>query len=215
MSIVPIEETRAAYNTVAATYAELVGDTSFEAGIDLAMVEHFLQQVGINREAQVLDAGCGAGRMMTYLKQLDPSVQLTGIDLAPGMVARARRNHPDRRIEEGDLAALPFANAQFEGLLSWYSIIHTPTSELPRIVAEFRRVLRPGGLLLVAFHAGGGERIAQHAYGHDVQLRVQLHEAHRVEEALVTGGFEGTARLERVARPSERNRQGFVLMTRT
>ena len=210
-----IEHTRTAYDTVAATYAEVVSDTSFEADIDLAMVQHFLSQVGTRRGAHVLDAGCGAGRMLTLLEQLDSSLQLTGIDLAPAMVSHARAHHPTRRIEEGDLALLPFGDADFDGLLSWYSIIHTPAPELPRIVDEFGRVLRPGGPLLVAFHAGTGDRIAEHAYGHDVDLRVRLHGVQLVEDILTAGRFEVGARLERAARPVERNPQGFVLAIRT
>lgn len=208
------DQTRTAYSTIATTYDELVGDTSFEAPIDLAMIQHFLSQVGVDRGAHLLDAGCGAGRMLTYLEQLDPSLQLTGIDLAPGMVRQARRNHPTRRIDEAALAALPHDDAHFDGVLSWYSIIHTPAAELACVVSEFGRVLRPGGLLLLGFHAGSGQRIAQRAYGHDVALRIQLHDVHHMQDALTAGGFEVQVQLERGARPVEHNPQGFLLTTR-
>lgn len=211
----PIEQIRTAYDSVAASYSELLSDTSFEAEIDLAMIQHFLGRLVVQRSAHVLDAGCGAGRMLTYLEQLDPSLHLTGVDLAPSMVGHARARHPTRRIEEGDLAALPFGGAEFDGLLSWYSIIHTFAPELPRVVEEFRRVIRPGGLLLVAFHSGTGERVVERAYGHDVELRVQLHNVQHVDETLTAGGFEVGARLDRLARPGERNSQGFLLATRT
>jgi len=82
VDMAPVEQTRTAYDTVAAAYAELLGDTSFEADIDLAMVQHFLGRGGLHRGAHVLDAGCGAGRMLAYLEQLDPSLHLTGVDLS-------------------------------------------------------------------------------------------------------------------------------------
>ena len=206
---------RVAYSAVATTYDRLLPDVRVEAAIDLAMVEHFLAQVGAGRGADLLDAGCGTGRMIAHLERLDPSLHLTGADLSPGMVARARAKHPTRRIDEADLAALPFGEAAFDGVLAWYAIIHTPASGLPGIVAEFRRVLRPGGALLLGFHAGSGERAAHRAYGHDVELTVQLHEPAVVAHALATGGFEVLARLERAARPGEKNPQGFLLAARS
>jgi cyclopropane fatty-acyl-phospholipid synthase-like methyltransferase len=60
----------------------------------MAMIQHLLSQVGVDRGAHLLDAGCGAGRMMlTYLEQLDPSLQLAGIGLAQGR-ARQRAGDP-------------------------------------------------------------------------------------------------------------------------
>jgi hypothetical protein len=49
------------------------------------------------------------------------------------MVARARSQHPTRQIHEAELDALPFADGRFDGLLSLYSIIHTPSTGLPRV----------------------------------------------------------------------------------
>ena len=210
-----LDEIRAVYSTVARSYDDLIPDTRFEAPIDLAMVQHFLDQVGTGRSASVLDAGCGAGRMMGYLATLDPTLHLTGVDLAPGMVARARTNQPTRQIRESPLSVLPFSTEQFDGLLSWYSIIHMPTVELPRVVDEFRRVLRVEGSLLLGFHAGAGERIARQAYGHDIELHVQLHDPGEVREIVTAGGFEVRARLDRSARPIEKNAQGFLVATRT
>jgi ubiquinone/menaquinone biosynthesis C-methylase UbiE len=209
------DELRAAYTTVADSYDDLIPDTRFEAPIDLALVRHFLDLVGTGRSASILDAGCGAGRMMSYLERLDPTLDLTGADLAPGMVARARSRHPTRQIHEAELAVLPFADGQFDGLLSWYSIIHTPSTELPRVVAELARVLRLGGSLLVGFHAGTGERIARQAYGHEIQLRVQLHDPGEVRDVLSAGGFEVVAVLDRAARSVEKNAQGFLVAIRT
>lgn len=209
-----LDQTRQAYSEVAASYVERVGDTSFEPALDLAMVGHFLAGVGVGRDAEVLDAGCGAGRMLTYLEQLDSSLDLTGADLAPGMVDQARARHPSRRIVEADLAALPFEAEQFDGVLSWYSIVHTPTPDVAPIAAELGRVLRPGGSVLLGFHAGSGVRVARQIYGHDIDLRVQLHQVDQVAETLAAAGFEVVARLERAAGAVEKNAQGFVLAAR-
>ena len=86
----PYESVRHAYDTVAEDYATMIPDTRAEAALDLAMVDAFA--AGVGKGARVLDAGCGAGRMSRYLAGRGLAVQ--GIDLSPGMVAMARRDHP-------------------------------------------------------------------------------------------------------------------------
>ena len=206
------DQTRLAYDTVAASYAQILPDTSYESPLDLAMIDHFVRQLG---GRHVLDAGCGAGRMMTYLASGCESLTLAGVDLSPSMVERARAGRPEAHIEEGDLAALPFGGERFDGVLAWYSIIHSPPHELAPIFGEFRRVLRPGGLALIAYQAGTGVRDLTHAYGHDVELRAFLHQPPDVEAVLHATGFTVDSRLDRGARAAERHGQCFILATRS
>jgi SAM-dependent methyltransferase len=61
---------------------------------------------------------------------------------------------PDLRFDEGSLTAVDAADGALGGIVAWYSIIHMPPEELPVVFAEFRRVLAPGGHLLLAFQVG-------------------------------------------------------------
>ena len=115
---------RAAYDTVAQAYAARLPDTWAETAADLAMVHAFAAAVSQDDHPRVLDAGCGAGRMSAYLAAR--GCQVEGVDLLPGMVAMARRDHPELRFEVGSLAALPYGDGQFAGVVLWYSTIHTP-----------------------------------------------------------------------------------------
>lgn len=68
------------------------------------------------------------------------------------------------------MTGLDLPDGALGGVLVWYSLIHTPPPQLPAVITELARVLRPGGLLLTAFQAGDERVHLAHAYGHAVSL---------------------------------------------
>lgn len=160
----------------------------------------------------VLDAGCGTGRIARYL--VDRGLSVVGVDLSPGMLAMARRDHPDLELHEGSLTALPLADASVDGVVFWYSLIHLSDEELPVALAEAVRVLRPGGHVLLAFQKGEGTYdvgAGLRERGHDVSL-VRWHRGPKqVLDALADAGFVKEARLVREPVGRERHGQAFLL----
>jgi ubiquinone/menaquinone biosynthesis C-methylase UbiE len=207
-----LTRTRELYDTVAATYAHVLPDASSEAVIDLALIREFVDRLG--ERPTVLDIGCGTGRMIAHLRSLDDTLRPIGIDLSPAMLAHARSAHPDTTFLEGRLDSVPFGAGEADGILAWYSLIHTAPSDVPDVFAEFGRLLRDGGMLLIGFQAGAGERTVKNAYGHRVQLHAFLHDVARAAAQLTRAGFTIEMRVERAARPHERHAQGFVLARR-
>lgn len=195
------------YDAVAETYARVLPDLSFEAPLDRAAIDHFAQAAG--EAPRILDAGCGAGRLAAHLA--DRGCAVTGVDLSAEMIRAARRAHPSLRFDVADIAALPYPDASFDGVVAWYSLIHTPPPALPAVIAELARVLATGGMLLVAAHLGAGVRSTNRAYGHDVQLDLVLHEIDALAAAMEAAGLSRELTLERAPRESERSPQGFVI----
>jgi len=102
----------------------------------------------------VADLGCGAGR---YLEQLGEAV--VGVDATAAMLSLARaRGHP---LVRADLESLPFADGALAGAFARHSYLHLPKARFAGALAEVRRVLRPGALLLVTLLEGTYE-------GHDL-----------------------------------------------
>ncbi len=91
--------------------------------------------------APILDAGCGTGLNLRHLP-----AGSTGIDINPRNVALLRQRLPDHTIVEGDVEALPFADASFGTVLCTEVIEHIP--DPAAALAEYQRVLRPGGVVI-------------------------------------------------------------------
>jgi len=89
----------------------------------------------------MLDAGCGTGLNLSSM----PSGSV-GLDINPRNLALIRSRLPDRMAVEGDIENMPFGDAAFETVVCTEVLEHVPYPE--RALAEIRRVLRPGGLLL-------------------------------------------------------------------
>ena len=94
--------------------------------------------------SDVLELGCGAG-MLALLKR--KAVALTGIDLSEAGVLAARRNGYDSAFR-GELSRLPFAAASFDYVVSLDVLGHIESDEKDAVLAEIKRVLRPGGVTL-------------------------------------------------------------------
>lgn len=159
----------AAYDRLAEDYAAHFPGTGPEAPIDLAVLDQLVALLG--RSPVVLDAGCGTGRISRYLA--DRGCAVRGVDLSGGMLRMAQRDHPDIATTVGSITDLPYDDLSFDALVYWYSIIHLPDEALPRVFSEAARVLRPGGLAVVAFQAGDGVRdigAGLHPLGHGVRL---------------------------------------------
>ncbi len=175
------------------------------------MIDHFVGQLG--EAPDVLDAGCGTGRMSRYLT--DRGCQVRGIDLSAGMIRMARRDHPDIPTDVGTITELPFEDGSFDGLFYWYSIIHLPDAAVPKVFEEARRVLRPGGQLLVAFQIGAGERDVAGGLrrrGYDVSMSRYHRSPDDVATALRSACFDERARLVRSpAGGHEREGQAVVV----
>ncbi|MGL4176336.1 MAG: class I SAM-dependent methyltransferase [Dermatophilaceae bacterium] len=163
----------------------------------------------------VLDAGCSTGRMTRYVA--DRGLEDTGVDLSPGMLAMARRDHPDLDVREGSLLSLPVDDASFDGVLLWYSLIHLTDAELPVALAEVFRVVRPDGCVLAPFQVGDGPWDVGRGLrerGHAVALVRHQRGVEPMLDAFVAVGFVEEARLVRAAVGLERHPQAFLLARR-
>ncbi|MEN3263884.1 MAG: hypothetical protein V7646_778 [Pseudonocardia sp.] len=112
------------------------------------------------------------------------------------MVELARRDHPELRFEVGSMTELALADASVAGLLAWYSVIHVPDDVIPRVFAHFRRVVCPGGVVLLGFHMGDEHRLKTSGYGgHPMSVHVYRRTPDRVAALLHDAGLAVEAQI--------------------
>ena len=206
-----LTETRTAYDTVADSYAQLVESSLAESPVDRALLGVFAELV---TGGPVADLGCGPGRITTFLHGL--GLDVSGVDLSPGMVDVARRRHPHLRFSVGSLEALDLPDGGLAGALAWYSVIHTPPARQPGVFAELARVLRPGAPLLTAFQAADDVPVHhQQGYGHDISLHGWRMDPERVARQLTDVGFDVRLRVLREPETAhEKSPQAYLLAVR-
>ncbi|MDO3648079.1 class I SAM-dependent methyltransferase [Nocardia mangyaensis] len=139
----PDNTVRAAYTAVNQLYIDLFGSPT---DLDPAHTAFALRHL---TEGPVLDLGCGPGHFTKVLT--DAGTPTTGIDLVPEFITHARTTYPTLDFELGCLRTLNTPPESVAGILAWFSLIHIPPPELPAVLTEFHRVLRPGGHLVLGF----------------------------------------------------------------
>jgi SAM-dependent methyltransferase len=123
-------------------------DSYDEPGNPIVAIEEAVvgQLLSARPAGAALDAACGTGRHALRLVELGHTV--SGIDLTPEMLERARANVPGAHFQVGDLRELPFADAGFQTVVCGLALAHLPA--LDAGIAELSRVLSPGGQLIAS-----------------------------------------------------------------
>ena len=198
--------TRASYDLVAASYAQLIPDAHDGHPLDAAIMRAFAELAN----GPIADLGCGTGRITGHLHELGKDV--FGVDLSDGMLDQAKKLYPHLDFSQGDITKLDLADDSLGGAVVWYSTVHMPAEEVPW--HEFHRVLAPGGYLLHAFKLGNRKGHMTHAYGHDVDLDVYWHDIDETVSNATKAGFNEVARLQRQKGVDEGGPQAFLLMSK-
>ncbi|MEW2518800.1 class I SAM-dependent methyltransferase [Actinacidiphila alni] len=220
--------TRDGYDAAAAVYAERFRDSLRDRPLDRAILGVFAEAVGAagaddaggsgagpgpesaSEEGRlVADVGCGPGHVTAHLHGL--GVDAFGVDASPAMIGLARQAYPGLRFEVGTMEALAVPDGSLAGVVARWSVIHTPPAGVPPVLAEFHRVLAPGGHLLIGFSASDGPGHPTQVFDHTVAPAHRWWPDH-LAALLRDAGLTETARLVREPEPEDRRQFKEVQM---
>ena len=190
------EQAEQAYDRLSRVYDLLAGP------FEKKFRDHALKLLRIGEGEEVLEVGFGTGDSLRQIAELvGPAGKVCGIDISPGMkgVAEARLARAgllDRvELRRGDATELPFEDNRFDASFMSFTLELFDTPHIPRVLAEIKRVLKPGGrLAVVSMSKENGDSLL-------VTLYEKLHSAFPqyidcrpiyLEQSLTEAGFEIT-----------------------
>jgi ubiquinone/menaquinone biosynthesis C-methylase UbiE len=130
-------------------------DATF-AHATIPFVEALLDAAGVTAGTKVLDVCCGTG--VVTAAATARGAQTIGYDFSPAMLKQGRQRHPRLRFDEGDAEALPYADQQFDAVVSNFGVHHVPRPE--KALAEAFRVLPPRGRVAATTWAEPAQNVA-------------------------------------------------------
>lgn len=179
-------KTRHAYNLAAKKYHELFSNETNEKVYDRNLLDLFANK--FVRGSLICDAGCGpSAHIGKYL--FDKGMKVIGVDISDRCIEMAKEINPDMQFKREDIANLSFDGDFFDGVISYYSIIHTLKKSIGKIFDEFHRVLKPDGYLLVAVKAGSDEGFLNELLGIKTEIYFSLFSEQEIESYFKKAGF--------------------------
>jgi SAM-dependent methyltransferase len=207
-----INDIQSSYDRVADEYVQRIYGEIEHKPADRQLLDQLAGRV--KAIGPICDIGCGPGHIARYLH--DRGAPVMGVDLSPAMVERARRLNPGIEFRQGDMRALEIEDEAFGGIAAFYSIIHFPRSDVVGVLGEMKRILRPGGTLLMAFHAGDEIVHLDEWWGQPVSVDFVFFRAEEMTAYLNAAGFEIGEIVEREPYPEVEHpsRRAYVFAER-
>jgi len=165
-------QTRAFYDKISRVY-DLLADRS-----EAPVRNRGLETLAVGPGEAVLEVGCGTGGCLaSIVEAVEPEGRVFGVDLSTGMLEQSGRLLGREKLADraellcADAAALPFADDRLDAVFMSFTLELFDTPEIPAVLAECRRVLRPGGRLVVVGMSKEGDpdsmvRIYEWAHRH-------------------------------------------------
>ena len=176
-----------AYEQLASKYHESFKDEMTHKEYDKKILDQFSEM--LHPSSKICDAGCGpSGHIGKYLQK--KGLELAGIDISPKCIELATQYEKDIKFHCMDMMDMQFESSSFDGIISFYSIIHTPKIDVPKIFQEYNRVLKPDGLILIVVKKGTAEGIISGEWYEGNQIYFTNFLENEISDYLTESGFK-------------------------
>src|SRR5579859_6691610 len=140
--------TQALYNQYALQFVQ-----HFESKLDTKELDKFLAMLPKN--GKILDAGCGSARDTAYMIQ--KGYKAWGTDLSENLLVEAKKIHPEVPTQLMDLTQITFPENTFDGIWCKAALLHIERENIPKVLKDFYKILKPNGILIIQTKEGVGE----------------------------------------------------------
>jgi ubiquinone/menaquinone biosynthesis C-methylase UbiE len=173
------------YDGIADEYARHLYSELDNKPLDRELLTRFAARV--KGQGAICDMGCGPGHIARFLH--DAGTNVLGLDLSSRMIEEARRLNPEISFRQGNMLTLDLPDASLAGIAAFYAIVNLPKASLPQVFREMARVLKPDGLLLLAFHIGDETLQPDALWGRPVSMDFYFFPPHAIQRDFETAGL--------------------------
>lgn len=146
--------TKVAYDKTANKYHENFKNEIEQKEYDRLILDSFSQK--LKPDSFICDVGCGpSGHIGKYM--IDKGHKVTGIDISQKCIDIANEHNPQIEFKVMDMMNTTFEDSTFDAIISFYSVIHTPKKHITSLLAEYSRILKEDGKLLLVVKKGTSE----------------------------------------------------------
>ncbi|NVK36500.1 MAG: malonyl-ACP O-methyltransferase BioC [Gammaproteobacteria bacterium] len=179
-----------AKQAVAKSFSDAAQDYDAFARFQHHLAETLLALCPDDQKQQVLDLGCGTGYCLPLLSLRYPIANILGADLAPGMLAWAKQQHPEFSYALADAENLPFAHQQFDMIFSNLAVQWC--DDFSQVLAQAFKCLKPGGHFVLSTLADGTLQELKQAWAKvDQHQHVnQFDSEDALQDMIATSGFQ-------------------------
>jgi SAM-dependent methyltransferase len=204
-----VETLRENYDRLAKEYANRLFHELEHKPLDRELLDRFAEQT--RGRGEVCDLGCGPGHVARYLR--DANVSVFGLDLSPGMLEEACRLNSDIPFREGNMLSLDIPTGTLAGIAAFYAIVNIPKELLKFVFQEMARVLKPDGLLLIAFHVGNDVVCPEELWGVPIKMSFFFFETAHIRQDVEMAGLTVHEVIEREPYPEVEypSRRAYIL----
>ena len=180
------ELTRMTYNVCAHKYHDLFNDELAQKEFDRNILNNFAKYFQSN--SLIYDMGCGPSGHIGYFIH-NKGFKVIGVDICDQCIELAKNFHPTMKFLRMDMSNLDIKSFSADGIISYYSIIHTPKKYVDIIFSEYRRILKKRGKLLLTVKEGSSEGIIENFLESGKQIYFTYFTQEEIKGFLENNGF--------------------------
>ncbi len=147
-----------------------------------------IEKYAITQKKYIADLGTADGRMLQIIYEKYPESNCVGIEYDKELVEFGKRNFPDLNIIQGDIQSIEYADNYFDVVVATAVIEHVP--EPVKVISESKRILKPGGILILSAPDPFWEYIATKVGHLDDEQHNEVMNLKQLSDLIETGGFE-------------------------
>lgn len=141
------------------------------------------------KNAKILDIGCGPGNITRYLLSKRPDFEILGIDLAKNMIALAEKNNPTATFKVMDSRHISALTSQYDAMVCGFCLPYLSSSDTQQLIHNMGELVRKGGMVYISFVEGAPESSEYQTGSSGDQVFFYYHELEFVTRQLANRGF--------------------------